>query len=53
MQIDLPDDVARVIHAIVVENVMPRYRALAEFERALSQASKPPASEPPASSDGE
>ena len=47
MKIDLPDDVARVIHAIVVENVMPRYRALAEFERALAEGQKPPADDAP------
>lgn len=46
MQIDLPPETWRALHAVVAESVMPRYRALAELERALSEAHKPPAEEP-------
>lgn len=45
MKIELTPDVWRVVHAVVVEAVMPRYRALAALEQALQAAQEVPAEE--------
>lgn len=49
MQVELPPETWRVLHAILMDDAVPRravLQAIGAFERALNEAHKPPAEEP-------
>lgn len=49
MQVELPPETWRVLHAVLMEDAVPRrmmIQAIGAFERALNEAHKPPAEEP-------